>query len=229
MPCPAAPDRNAEIRPVISEEHKRRPGRELLTLKQHGSPRREEEQRGEGASPARTREGREARAGDGVGDLIMVLQIEDEAGRRGAEQRLPAPPVLPLTALALKQRSPLDGGDELLRAAPVISVITSVLPGERYPRAVVEIIAPYCVEPMAARLGGADHVGEPRPLLGHHDGRPAPRGRPHATGDGREDMVLRAVMDAVGRVEPEAVEVELVDPVTSVREEILPHMRGGRA
>src|SRR5262245_16290818 len=129
----------------------------------------------------------------------MVLQIEDEPGRRGVEQRLPSPELLALTALALEQGSPLDSGDELLRAAPVIGVMASVLAGERYPGAVVQISGPRCVGPVAAGLSRADDAGGPRALLGHHDGRPAAGGLAHATADGREDMVLGAVMDVVGR------------------------------
>ena len=86
------------------------------------------------------------------------------SGRGSAERRQSIPParsrlgraarfLLPLVALPLIEEAVLGGGDELARPAAIIGVIGLVVSGQRDHGAVMEIVVPQGVEPVAAVLG----------------------------------------------------------------------------
>ena len=106
--------------------------------------------------------------------------------------------------------------------AAEIGVVPASLPGERHVHRVVKVVGPVPVEPEASNLARPHPPGIVAFDLGDDHG-PAAGNRSLAV-HGRTDLlgqVHRAqVHDPVGRVEPETVEVELVDPVHRVVHQI---------
>ena len=88
---PARAHEPSKVRLVISEVEEGRGGPELLALEQHRGAGHEQHQRGHRACSAGACELMEAQAAGGVGDLIMVLDKDDEGGGGAIEPRRPAP------------------------------------------------------------------------------------------------------------------------------------------
>src|SRR5688572_6709609 len=109
-----------------------RPGRpELLALEKHGRPRTEQQESGCRAQQRRMCELIEPRAGGGVGDLIVVLQIDDELRWSEIHGRRAAALLLPFVMLSLIKKSALQRRHELLRRSAIVRVVRLSLPGER--------------------------------------------------------------------------------------------------
>ena len=99
---------------------------------------------------------------------------------------------------------------------------------EGSPGAVVEIVVPQRVETLAALARGADQVRCLRLVLAHDQDLPPAGGLARAAGElGQDVLALAEVVDVLGGVDPEPVDVELVDPVAAVRDHELAHR--GRA
>src|SRR5260370_39915880 len=107
---------------VVGEEDEGRRHGGLLALEEHGSGRTEQQQRGQGPVAARAGEAVEAFAARRVGDLVVVLEVEDESGPRQVESRRAAPLPLPAIALPLVQRTELGGRQQLPRRSPEVAV-----------------------------------------------------------------------------------------------------------
>ena len=90
--------------------------------------------------------------------------------RRGA-----ATPTLPLVALALIEEAVFDCGDELLRRALVVRVISFASAREGDPRAVMKVVVPEAVESVAAALKRSDKARLLRLVLGDDCRRSARR------------------------------------------------------
>ncbi len=140
---------------------------------------------------------------------------------RDTQGRRAAPVALPLVALALVEEAVLGGGDELLRRAFIVGVVSLAPARERDHRRVMKVVVPEAVEPVAE-----NHPRVLRLVLADDDGRAPPRGAAHLARQRREKVLVRVVRDALRGVEAEAVEVELLDPVARVREEELADGRG---
>ena len=118
------------------------------------------------------------------------------------------------------------GGDELARAAAVIGVIGLVMSGQRDHGAVMKIVVPQRVEPVAAALGRAHQPGVLRLVLADDKGGAAASRRSHLPNDGGEDMVVRSIEDLLRRVEPQPVEMIFVDPIAGIGDEEFAHRTG---
>src|SRR4029077_9130512 len=81
---------------------------------------------------------------------IVILQERDERSRRNPPARRPARLALPVVVLPLEQVSVLGRRDQLLRLAARVAVIRLRLAGERDHGAVMEVVVPHAVEPVAA-------------------------------------------------------------------------------
>ena len=207
----------------VGEVEERRRRGELLPLKQHRRPRQQQQQRRHRAPAARARDLMAPRAARGVRHLIVVLQKRDERRRRHPPRRRAARLALPVVVLSLEQIPVLGRRDQFLRLAARVAVVRLGVAGERDHRAVVEIVVPDGVE-AAAAVGDRPH--EPRVLrfaLRDHDDRAITRRAPRARADLRDDGRRRAIEDLLRRVEAEAIEVKLRDPVLRVREKEFPH------
>lgn len=97
---------------------------------------------------------------------------------------------------------------------------------DRHHGAVVKVVVPQGIEAVAALLGRANKPCLLRFVLAHHQCRASARRRPDTAHDRRKDMVGRAVEDLLRGVEPQAVEVEFIDPVAGVGEKKFAHRAG---
>ena len=128
---------------------------------------------------------------------------------------------LPLADLPLEQVAPLYRRDEFLGGSLKVAIIGLGMPGEGDPGAVMEVVVPHAVEAVAALLRGSDQADVLLLVLRYDEDGPRPGGGAGLPVDGNEDMFLRVVVDRVGRVQPQAVEVVFRDPVARVDREIL--------
>src|SRR5205823_3057371 len=145
-----------------------------------------------------------------------VLNERDKRFRFSAERRATARRFLPKIWLPLKQVAVLGCGNKLLRRAKVIGVVSFPSPSQRDGGAMMEIVVPNRIEIVAAffaRLNQfcylpfilRDQKNFSR--LGRFAGGPANRA---------DDVLVRVIMDRVGGIEAEAIEVEFLDPVPAV-------------
>ena len=87
----------------------------------------------------------------------------------------------------------------------------------------MEVVVPRHVEAVASTRRRAQQRHVLRLVLGDEQRGPTARRFAYATADRREDVVVGGVVNRLGRVEAQAVEVELVDPVSGVGDEELAH------
>src|SRR5947209_12677264 len=87
----------------------------------------------------------------------------------------------------------------------------------------MKVVVPEAVESVAAALKRSDEARLLRLVLGDDERRSARRRRAHLARERSDDVVAGIVVDALRRVEAQAVEVELLDPVARVRDEELAH------
>ena len=162
----------------------------------------------------------------GVGNLVMVLQKGHKHRRLQVQGRGAPPLLLPCVILPLVEAAILEGRDQLLRGAVIISVIRLVAAGHRHHSAVVEVVVPERVKAIAALRRGADQLGVLRLVLAHQQGGAATRRLPHPAGHGRQNVVRRSVIDVLRGIDAQAVEVKLLNPVAGIGQEILADRTG---
>ena len=117
-----------------------------------------------------------------------------------------------------KRKPLLDRRRHVLEAAGVVGVVGLALAGQVGAQGVVEVVGPDAVEPQAALLRRADLLDQVAVVLGDDDGAPVRAGCATDLGDLGQQVARRCVHDRVGRVQPEAVQVVLVQPVAHVLE-----------
>ena len=152
--------------------------------------------------------------------------IDDEGGRRDIERRAASPLALAEVPLALVEPAALEHRDELLRGAEVVAVVRLAAPRGGDHHGVVEVVAPEHVEPEPAPLGRPEQPCALGLVLADDQHTTAPGRRADRPHDRPEDVVGTVVEDALRRVDTQAVDVELVDPVGGVGEDELAHRPG---
>src|SRR5262245_15196265 len=90
----------------------------------------------------------------------------------------------------------------------------------------MEIIVPERVNPVTALLRRPDKDRLLRLVFGDDDSRPPSRDLTDAPGDGRQDMIVRRIVDVLRRIQPQSVEMEFINPVSGVGDEIFTHRPG---
>src|ERR1700730_3930897 len=128
-------------------------------------------------------------------------------------------PAASTRALARLEETVLGGGNELTRPTAVIRVIGFVMPGQRYHGAVMEVVVPQGVEPVTAVLGRARQLGVLRLVLGNEKVASAAPRRSHLPRDSGDNMIFRSIENCLRRVEPQPVEMILVDPIARIGDE----------
>ena len=152
-----------------------------------------------------------------VGDLIVVFEEGDEGGRRQREARRAARRVLPVVPLPLEQIAVSRRRDQLLRRAPVVVVVGFAPAGQGDVRGMMEVVVPERVEAVAAIVQlGRGKARLLRFVLGDEKDFPVHPRRPGLAGDPGNDVIGGGVEQRLGRIEAQAVEVELGDPVGGV-------------
>src|SRR5262249_1504585 len=161
-----------------------------------------------------------------VGNLIMVLQKGHKRCGLEIEGRGTTPLLLPHIALPLVEIASLEGRNKFLRSPPVVTVIGCTAPGKCYHSTVVEVIVPEHVEAMPALLRWADQFRMLWFVLGHEEGGATMSRVRHPAGYGCENMVCRGVVDVLGSVQAQAVEVKFLDPVAGIGKKKLAYRPG---
>ena len=113
----------------------------------------------------------------------------------------------------------LGGGDELGWATAVIRVVGLVMSGQRNHGAVMEVVIPQGVEPVTAPLGRTRQLGVLRLVLSDDKGASSAPRRSHLPRDGGDNMIFRSIENCLRRVEPQPVEMILVDPIARIGDE----------
>src|SRR6266542_1679226 len=140
-----------------------------------------------------------------VGDLVVVLDVGDEAARVEVEARRAASLLLPLVALPLVESAPLDRRDELLRVAKVVAVVGLVAAGQGDQRAVMEVVVPQRIETVATLVERPHESALLRLVFGDQQRLAAVRRSSHAPRNCRQDVLRRGVEELLCRVEAQAV------------------------
>src|ERR1700730_12933351 len=149
----------------------------------------------------------------------MVLQKDDKAFCREVEGWAAARLPLPLIALALIEETVLGGSDELARPTAVIRVVGFVMSGQCHHGAMMKVVVPQGVEPVTAALRRARQLGVLRLVLSNDKGDSAAPRRSHLPRDGGDNMIFRSIENCLRRVEPQPVEMILVDPIARIGDE----------
>ena len=209
----------------VGEVHERRRGVEFLALKQHRRARSEQQQRRHRAPPGGARQRVAAHAARRVRDLIVVLQKRHERRLRQMQRGSAAHIALPVIVLALKEEAVLRRGDELLRLAACVAVVRLAASGQRHHRTVVKVVVPQRVDPVAALFQRPDQPRVLRLVLRHDEDRTMTCRSTRAPADCGQQVLRRPIEDLLRGVEPQAVEMKLVDPVAGIADEELAHRR----
>ena len=155
------------------------------------------------------------------------MKTTNDGGRdadRGGAARL----ALPGIVLSLVEEAVTRRRHELLRAAAVVVEVAVTPAGQRDARGVVVVVVPHRVEAVAAGRGRSERVDALRLVLRHeHDGA-GEGGAARRRGELGNDVRTARVVHRLRRVEPQAVEMELADPVLGVPHHELAHRRGMR-
>src|SRR5438067_9980110 len=128
-----------------------------------------------------------------VRHLVMVLGKHDELRWFQIEARSAAPFLLPFVPLPLVQVAPLHCGNELLRIARVVGVISFAFTGERDYRTMMKVIVPQCVNSVSTLLDGPRQNRALPFVLGHHDRRSPPARIAYGFGYFYQDVPRRTI------------------------------------
>ena len=147
----------------------------------------------------------------------MVLDEGNEGGWREVHARHASRAAAKGHQLALKREALRESAAQFPGIAPVVGVIALRLAARRRMQHVVDVVVPLCGVPARLAVFAADQA--PRLVLFILQNKmDMPAGCCHAYPFGKFlQQVLRAVVeDGVHRIQPQAVEVELRDPVEGV-------------
>src|SRR5215475_2403345 len=151
----------------------------------------------------------------------MVFDKGDERRRLEIEGVSAARLFLPCVELPLIEESPLCRGDKFLRSSRVVRIICLAMPGQRDVRSVMEVIVPDGIQAVAALSASADEAGVLLFVFGDQEDGPLSGGASCFARDVAKDVVGRIVEHLLGGIEPQAVQMELLDPVAGVGDEKL--------
>src|SRR5271154_567529 len=208
---------------MIGKKEERARRAEFLPLEQHRNARHQQEISGHRAKPARARQRVTSLSGAGIGDLIVVLQKDNKTFRREIERGRAARFLLPLVALPLIEKAVFGGSDEFARATAVVRIVRLVMASQCHHSTVMEVVIPQRVEPVSAPLGWAHQLCVLRLVLSDNKSDSAAPCRAHPPDNGGHDMIVRSIENCLRRVEPQSVEMILVDPITRIGDEELAH------
>ena len=149
----------------------------------------------------------------------MILDERDECFRRGSKCRCAARRFLPDVGLALKKIAVLGRGNEFLRRAHVICVISFAFLRERNSGAVMEIVVPHSVEIIATFTARSNQFGFLPLIFCEQKNRARTSRFARGAADGADDVFIRIVKNALRRIEAESIEMKLLDPVAPIGDE----------
>jgi hypothetical protein len=192
-----------------------------------------QEEAGGKAEPGGIEEGGETVAEGAVSNLVVVLDTDDElvTGQAGGRCAVAAVAIRAVVT-GVKKGGIEDVGE--VRGVAVVGVITALFAGEESVESVVEVITPLGIEAVALAAEGADwyRLDPPTGGVGREDdagivevafgddvdvtvGGDLLRGG----GEVLKDVAGGEVINGVDGIEPQAVEVEVLEPHTGVVED----------
>src|SRR5205823_5740379 len=134
-----------------------------------------------------------------------------------AKRRMSPLFLLPDRVLALIEESPFGRGNQLLRCAAIIAVIRFVSAGDCDRGRMVKIIIPDCVQSVAVFLSRLSDSRILPFILGNHDDGTRAGSTSCLTIDFEKYMQRRVIEYLLSGVEPQAVEVEFLNPIRCIR------------
>src|SRR5690242_12234126 len=93
----------------------------------------------------------------------------------------------------------------------------------------MEVVIPQRVEPVAALLSRAQQSRLLRLVLSDDERAPPTRRRSYPADDRGDNVIFRAIEYLLRRVQPQPIEMILVDPIAGIRQEELAHRAGIKA
>ncbi len=156
-----------------------------------------------------------------IANLIVILQEDDKLLGVESKTGSTAASLLPGVPLSLIEVTPFHRRNEFLGRALVIGVVVFCVPGHRHAGRMMKIVVPGGVEPKTALL---DRSQQPRVLMlvfGDDERLPRAGRLAHATRDRRQYVVGRIVNNRMDGVDPQTIDVELVDPIAGIGDEEL--------
>lgn len=214
-----APSRRHELAKrglMIGEVEEGRRCRELLSGEDQGRLRRQEQQRQRCTVLVQPDEVVQALSHGAVPDLVVVLEAEDEGVGRLVGHTRAARAIQVSRSLPLVEEPVLNRPDDVGQLAGVVLVVPVALAGQRRVHGVVKIVCPDGVESVSTTADWIDQSHVVAIALGDHDDSSAAGSLACYLGDLLEDVRLTRVEDRVRGVEPEAVDVILLDPLGDV-------------
>src|SRR3954466_7801704 len=162
------------------------------------------------------REGVRSHARRRICYLVVVLQKVHEVRRTCASRRAAANQPLTCVPLPLVQVAVSDRGNQFLRRASVVAVISFGVSGGGNTRGVMEVVVPNAIRAPAATVGWPGLMAAVPFVFAHNNDRPPPGGGPSPSRKLRNYMLFRVVHDRVRGIDPQPVHVKLAHPVGSV-------------
>src|SRR5205807_2712873 len=93
---------------------------------------------------------------------------------------------------------------------------TFVMIGHSHESAVMKIVVPECVEPVAALVAGLNEADFLRLVLRYKESRAAACCFAHPARDSSQNVIGRVIVNVLRGVQPQAVEMKFIDPVAGV-------------
>ena len=149
----------------------------------------------------------------------MILDERDKRFRRRSKRSRSPRRFLPQIWLTLKQIAVLSCGNEFLRVAQIIGVVSFAFSGQRDHGAMMKIVVPNCVEIVAAFIARANQFGFLPLILCDQNNIARLCGVASGPPDCSHDVFVGGVFHLLRGIEPEAVETKFVNPITPVSDE----------
>src|SRR4051812_30276304 len=152
-----------------------------------------------------------------VRHLVVTLEECDEVLWSEAKSRRSAALLLPWVILTLVQESVLGSGYEFLWLPPISAEIRFVVSRQRDERRMMKIVVPHRVDAEVSHQPGVLRF-----VFRDDDDRSRGRCVSGPLDDLGDEVAWGFVEDVLRRVESKSIEMELVDPVSGVRDRKLP-------
>src|SRR5262249_40675825 len=146
--------------------------------------------------------------------------------RRNSERGRSPRRLLPVIRLPLVEEAVLGRGDKLLGRSKIIRVVRLPTAGQRNDRRVVKIVIPETIKAVASFCARSNEFYLLRFVLSYQNKRFVRRAFMGRFANRAQDVLRRIIVNILGRIEAEAVEMKFIDPVAGIGDEKLTHLAG---
>src|SRR5512145_1704237 len=148
-----------------------------------------------------------------IGHLVVIFNIIDKPCRFYSTSGATASLALPAIRLPLIKESRLCRGYEFPHIAAIIRKICLAVSGQRYQRRVMKIIIPEGIYSVPALIDRSNQCRLLRLIFGCDNGTASGSGHTDAFGNLCKNMLFGLVVNILGRVQTETIEVKLLYPI----------------